>query len=156
MGQSVLQETKDIQQSTLDALQRTRRCVDESKEVGTKSLIELKEQDKRLSETKQNTAKLIDTLKKTDKAQNKFAFLSGQWGNRSTAKKEIKRENNDSAPSIKKKTLFKRRSGPSSRPTSSKNQPNTNINNENWAEIGSSSETYDNGNNSSTASLKNV
>merc|ERR1712160_6787 len=92
-NQSVLQETKNIQQSTLDALQRTRRCVDESKEVGTKTLIELNEQDKRLSETKTNTIELIDTLKKTDKAQNKFAFLSGQWGNRSTAKKEIKLEN---------------------------------------------------------------
>merc|ERR1712166_906963 len=152
-NQSVLQETKDIQQSTLDALQRTRRCVDESKEFGTKTLIELNEQDKRLSETKQNTIELIDTLKKTEKAQNKFAFLSGQWGNRSNAKKEIKRENNDSASSIKKTFFFKRRSGPSSRPATNKEQPNTNINNENWADLSSSSENYDNGNNSSTASL---
>merc|ERR1712166_386950 len=125
-NQSVLQETKDIQQSTLDALQRTRRCVDESKEVGTKTLIELNEQDRRLSETKTNTIELIDTLKKTEKAQNKFAFLSGQWGNRSNAKKEIKRENDytdDDASSIKRRLFFKRRSGPSSRPPTTTKQP---------------------------------
>jgi hypothetical protein len=166
-NQSVLQETKNIQQSTLYALQRTRRCVDESKEVGTKTLIELDEQDIRLSKTKKDTIELIDTLKKTDKAQNKFAFLSGHWGNRSKAKKELKREDNDDdAPIIIiKKTLFnKRRSGPSSRLTkNNKKEPNINNDNNNWTD-NSSSENYDNGNNNSststtstsTAALKNV
>jgi len=72
------------------------------------------------------------------------------------SKKEIKRENNNYAPSIKKTLFFKRRSGPSSRSPTNKKQPNTNISNENWTDISSSSESNDNGNNSSTASLKNV
>jgi len=105
-NQSVLlQETKDIQQQTLDALRRTRRQATESKEVGTKTIEQLEDYDARLSKTKHKTTQLVETLKKTEKQQNKFALWSGQFTTRRKAKKELQQElatEADTAP----KTLF--------------------------------------------------
>lgn len=141
-NQSVLQETKDVQQRTLEALRRTRNCAAESNEVGTKTLAELEEQGKRLNKATTQTDELVDTLKKTHKAQNKYALWAGQWSNTKRAKKELRREEELieeqlEIPLPKNKT-FKRRGKRPPKPMSNKVgiAPNTsstaNIDSSNW------------------------
>ena len=141
-NQSVLQETKNVQQRTLEALRRTRNCAAESNEVGTKTLAELEEQGKRLNKATTQTDELVDTLKKTHKAQNKYALWAGQWSNTKRAKKELRREEELieeqlEIPLPKNKT-FKRRGKRPPKPMSNKVgiAPNTsstaNIDSSNW------------------------
>jgi len=123
-NQSVLQETKDVQQRTLEALRRTRNCAAESNEVGTKTLVELEEQEKRLDKATTQTDELVDTLKKTHKAQNKYALWAGQWTNTRRAKKELRREEELIEEQIEKplpkNKTFKRRGKRPPKPTSNK------------------------------------
>mmetsp|Transcript_22768 Transcript_22768/g.25595 ORF Transcript_22768/g.25595 Transcript_22768/m.25595 type:complete len:353 (+) Transcript_22768:65-1123(+) len=126
-NQSAIQETKDFQQLTLDALRRTRRQATESKEVGTKTIEQLEDYDARLSKTKQQTNQLVETLKKTEKQQNKFALWSGQFTNRRKAKKELQQEATEAEAAPK---TFKRR-GPRPKKTTTLTDSNTNNNNSN-------------------------
>jgi len=130
---AVIQETKDLQQLTLDALRRTRRQATESKEVGTKTIEQLEDYDTRLSKTKQQTNQLVETLKKTEKKQNKFALWSGQFTNRRKAKKELQQEATEAEAAPK---TFKRR-GPRPKKTTTLTDNNNNNNNNN------SSDAYD-------------
>jgi len=106
-NQHALKETRDIQQSTLAALERTRRRAAEAKQVGQATLTKLEEQNKQLDNTQQKADHLNDELKKADKLQNKFALHSLQWGNKRAAKKEIRLE--EGPIPEKPKATFKRR-----------------------------------------------
>ena len=87
---STLQATRDIQAQSLEALRRIQNQAAETQAIGTETLTQLHEQDGRIDNIQRDTDNLNETLKKTKKLQDRFAFLSMNFGNKKTAKEHVK------------------------------------------------------------------
>lgn len=91
-NESTLRATRDLQKQSLDALARIRRQAAETEAVGGATLAQLEEQDRRLDDTMAAATNLNDNLKKTESLQNRNARLSLQFGNRGTARRQVREE----------------------------------------------------------------
>ena len=87
---STLQATRDIQAQSLEALRRIQNQAAETQAIGTETLTQLHQQDARIDNIQRDTDNLNETLKKTKKLQDRFAFLSMNFGNKKTAKEHVK------------------------------------------------------------------
>jgi hypothetical protein len=87
---STLEATRDLQAKSLEALTRIQNQAAETQALGGETLAQLHEQDAKLDSVQQSTKNLQDNLKKTDKLQNRFAFLSMNFGNKKSAKEHVK------------------------------------------------------------------
>jgi hypothetical protein len=89
---SVLQETRVLQEESLEALRRIRCKTSESKALGNETLEALNDQTKQLESTEANTIELRSSLDKIGKLQDRFAKMTFRFGNQRKAKKELARE----------------------------------------------------------------
>ena len=108
---SILQETRVLQEESLEALRRIRCKTSESKALGNETLEALNGQTKQLESTEANTIELRSSLDKIGKLQDRFAKMNFRFGNRRKAKKELARE--EKAKAKKKITTLKFKTGAS-------------------------------------------
>jgi len=107
-NQEALQATRDLQQKSLEALERIQAQAAESQAMGQEALIQLQNHNEQLDEATRATQKVDDSLNKAHRLQDRFAFISFQFGNRKTAKRHLKQEQKhlkstpDTAPTFKR------------------------------------------------------
>lgn len=91
-NESVLRETKFLQDQSLEALERIRCQATMTNEVGKETLSALHDQDARLESAQTKACKLSENLDRASKQQDRFARLAFRFGTKRKARKEFKRE----------------------------------------------------------------
>jgi len=91
-NESVLRETKFLQDQSLEALERIRCQATLTNEVGKETLSALHDQDARLESAQTEACKLSENLDRASKQQDRFARLAFRFGTKRKARKEFKRE----------------------------------------------------------------
>ncbi|KAG7369566.1 hypothetical protein IV203_027312 [Nitzschia inconspicua] len=91
-NQEALKATRNVQSKTLEALQRMQKQAAETQDIGHATLQQLEEQDHRMDNTVTATTNLNDNLNKASKLQDRFGFLSMQFGTKRLAQRLVKKE----------------------------------------------------------------